>query len=350
MPYDLTHFPTGFITGAIMAGLLLLAGVSLGLWVSRRAFSQAAGGQPQAEHLSQLAGGLFRWTHGFAEDVSQHRNLLDDIASRYANDAAQDRKPEFTHEFYSQIVAANEQLKQRLDRAESTLKHQAEAISTYLSEARTDALTGLPNRRAFDDELERRFAEWKRYGQPVSTLLVDVDRFKAFNDGHGHLAGDAVLAQVAQRLSDTMRDSDFVARFGGEEFAMILPATRSDDAGKAAERARQAIEQAKFHYEDEPLRVTVSCGAAQALKDATPAGLVKRADMALYASKDRGRNCSHLHDGTNCLPVTPQRAAASETDAPNADEAPSADLRRACADLRQRLLEVAEGETPAPSP
>src|SRR6185295_20304286 len=95
----------------------------------------------------------------------------------------------------------------------------------HAADARTDALTRLANRRAFDDELERRFNEWKRLRVPYTLLMADVDHFKKFNDTHGHQAGDEVLKGVAKTLKDTMREMDFVARYGGEEFAAVLPVT-----------------------------------------------------------------------------------------------------------------------------
>src|SRR6185503_7619557 len=106
---------------------------------------------------------------------------------------------------------------------------------------RTDALTGLANRRAFDDELNRRFAEWQRRKTMFSLLILDVDHFKKFNDTHGHQAGDAVLTGVAATLRQTFREMDLVARYGGEEFAAILPVTNLTEALRAAERARAAI-------------------------------------------------------------------------------------------------------------
>ena len=146
------------------------------------------------------------------------------------------------------------------------LKQQAGEISTYMSEARTDALTGLPNRRALDEDLTRRLAEWRRHGRPLSVMMIDIDHFKKFNDTYGHQVGDAVLQQVAALLRKTMRESDFVGRFGGEEMAVVLPGTEATEACLAAERARHVDRRSRYSLTDvQQLHVTVSVGAAQCL-------------------------------------------------------------------------------------
>src|SRR5262249_43341180 len=161
----------------------------------------------------------------------------------------------------------------------------------------TDALTGVCNRRAFDDELNRRVAEWQRRKTMFSLVMLDVDHFKKFNDTHGHQAGDGVLKGVAKTLKDTLREMDFVARYGGEEFAAVLPVTNQSEALIAAERMRVAVEKAVFKFHGTELRVHCSFGVAQVLVDNTPAEMVRRADAALYQSKSAGRNCVHFHNG-----------------------------------------------------
>ena len=102
--------------------------------------------------------------------------------------------------------------------AEETLREQSEELEAVVTQAHTDSLTGLPNRRSFDAELDRRLAEFRRKGTPLSILLIDVDHFKNFTDQYGHLVGDRVLRLVAQTLQESTRDSDLATRFGGEEF------------------------------------------------------------------------------------------------------------------------------------
>jgi two-component system cell cycle response regulator len=157
--------------------------------------------------------------------------------------------------------------------------------------AATDALTGLMNRRAFLAALEREHSRASRHALPLSLLMIDVDHFKRVNDTHGHDAGDAVLRAVAAALTRGARRSDLVARWGGEEFVAALPQTAEVGGRVAAERLRRTVAEVRHPMKGgEPLIVTVSLGLASALKPATIEELLARADRALYAAKERGRN------------------------------------------------------------
>jgi diguanylate cyclase (GGDEF)-like protein len=158
--------------------------------------------------------------------------------------------------------------------------------------ASTDALTGLHNRRALDARLGDEVQRTRRFGQFFSVLLIDIDKFKKINDSHGHLFGDQVLQGLAKVLHQQMRDVDFVARFGGEEFVMILPGTDGPGARHVADRVRAAVAAAAFHLPDGHLEpVTVSVGVACFPENAeSTEQLLDRADRALYHAKQTGRN------------------------------------------------------------
>jgi diguanylate cyclase (GGDEF)-like protein/PAS domain S-box-containing protein len=159
--------------------------------------------------------------------------------------------------------------------------------------ATRDGLTGLANRRCFDDTLRAEWARAMRQHQPLSLLMVDVDNFKAFNDTNGHLGGDECLKRIAGAVASEMRANDLVARYGGEEFAVILPNQSLKGAAIVAERIRARVEQLQVpHGRDAGKHVTVSIGAATAIGalDAEPSALVATADAALYRAKHMGRN------------------------------------------------------------
>jgi diguanylate cyclase (GGDEF)-like protein len=154
--------------------------------------------------------------------------------------------------------------------------------------ATTDVLSGLLNRRAFDEILERELRPGDRRQEPIALLLIDLDHFKSINDEHGHQMGDEVIRRVSQLLCINTRGMDAVARYGGEEFAMILKGMTLDQAESIAERLRTQIE--AMAGLPEPIRVTASIGIAVKAPDDTVASLVKRSDEALYLSKRGGRN------------------------------------------------------------
>ena len=154
-----------------------------------------------------------------------------------------------------------------------------------------DGLTQLHNRRAFQEALEREFARSTRYGHPFCLVMFDLDHFKRINDVHGHLAGDDVLRRVAGLVSTKVRTNDFVARVGGEEFAVILPEADRMGGVALAEKLRRMIQGERFEHEGKHVPVTISLGVAEfSASLASSADLYKAADERLYEAKRAGRN------------------------------------------------------------
>lgn len=165
--------------------------------------------------------------------------------------------------------------------------------------AATDALTGLSNRRTFDERFKAEFQRAQRFDKPFALLLLDIDHFKHINDTYGHVAGDEVLKSLAKILKKQTRDVDIVARYGGEEFTVILPESDGDKAQTIAERIRRTVSNTSFLMPgEEPITITVSIGVACypcCAPDATQ--MVERADQAMYLAKQTGRNRVSLYHG-----------------------------------------------------
>jgi diguanylate cyclase len=157
-----------------------------------------------------------------------------------------------------------------------------------------DTLTELPNREAYNQRQEQEFARWQRYRRALSIVVCDVDFFKKVNDNYGHLAGDKVLRVIGKTLAKRLRKTDFIARFGGEEFVALLPETDAQAALQTVETLREAIAQCPFHFKDQRVSVTMSFGVTELRDGDTPERAFERADQALYLAKNNGRNRCEL--------------------------------------------------------
>lgn len=170
-----------------------------------------------------------------------------------------------------------------------------------------DGLTGILNRRGLDDRFQLEWSRALRDESDISVVMIDIDHFKKYNDQHGHQAGDTVLRRVAHLLESNLRKVDAVGRYGGEEFAVVLPRAKRSEALEVAKKLRRSIAEADFpHGYMQPLgRVTISCGVATAPQDATSReALVHRADEALLAAKEGGRNRVYVSEGPGSSPAS----------------------------------------------
>lgn len=219
------------------------------------------------------------------DDVSKHLHIISDALQRF-------------REEQSAVEPLSEQLVALLERMKSV---EQESLKTKIllekerHKATHDALTELPNRQAYEDRSKLEFQRFKRYGHPLSLAVCDVDHFKKFNDTYGHQTGDRVLKLVAKALNQDLRTVDFIARYGGEEFVILLPETSGENALLAIEKTRKRLANAAFRFKKEPVHITVSFGVAEFMADDTLDSAFHRADQALYAAKQAGRNRAQFH-------------------------------------------------------
>lgn len=222
----------------------------------------------------------------------------------------------------AKLIHANEQMAEQLSDAQTRLKNQSRMIDLHIAESHTDALTGLSNRRAFNDDMLNHLSQFEKYGTPVSVLMLDIDYFKKLNDVHGHLVGDDILMSVGRTIRQHIRSGDVAARYGGEEFAVILPRTTAEQAREVAERIRGSISQAVSRISNRSIRITASAGLSQLLPGDSIKTWLHRADESLYFSKDSGRDCGHWNDGRIFKPfVQTDRTAASPLRLPSIEAA-----------------------------
>lgn len=287
-----------FIVGLISGFAMTVSGVAVTAWWYRFRVHHSLPAQNSAEvhRAAEVLGHLLDLANRVAVDVNEHNSQVEGINDELTS--TETHESAVIVDVVARLIQTNQHMQEKLASTEDKLREQAQQIEAHAAEARTDALTLLANRRAFDDELARRIAEFRRHGRIFSLIMADVDRFKLFNDTFGHQAGDQVLQEVARLIRRKMRSMDLVARYGGEEFAVILPGIGLQDVHKAAQRVREAVERCRIPRTDKELNVTLSLGVAGVLTDDDGTTLLKRTDMALYAAKGGGRNCVYAHDGT----------------------------------------------------
>ena len=290
-----------FLAGLIIGTTLLLVGLGLGIWIGRKmAPPQVVDDSLERAQLLRFVRNFASITSDFAGDFSAYQAEFETLAKK-ASDAGRKPSPEEIKTLLSRITRANNDLKTQLEAAEERIDSQTKELAGYLTEARTDGLTGLSNRRAFDQKMDERLQRWKTAKKPFCLVLIDIDFFKKINDTFGHPAGDAVLKDLAAQLQVQQTEGVDVSRYGGEEFA-ILADLPLEAAAQRIDDFRKSVQARIIETEGVTIPITISCGVSKITQDDRLGNLVRRSDEALYAAKMGGRNRLYIHDGTLCRP------------------------------------------------
>jgi len=214
----------------------------------------------------------------------QLRSRLDSIGQHLQE--FREREEERTR----QTRERTDQMRGRMEELEREARKLHASLADEKRLSLLDSLTRIPNRLAYEQRMEDELERWRRFSQPTCIAACDIDHFKRINDSYGHRAGDKVLQVVAECFAASVRSTDFVARYGGEEFVFILPGSTPDDGLKLMNRIREKVAEIGFHFRGSPVSVTISCGLTMLRPDDGADDAFDRADKAMYAAKDAGRN------------------------------------------------------------
>jgi diguanylate cyclase len=223
-----------------------------------------------------------------AADLEDLKHVLENHLEGLLGTMDQHRKQRDERE--QEVAARLHSLAERVAHMEQEAMGFREHLEEQRQKALIDPLTGLPNRAAWSERLDHEISQWQQHGNTLMLAMLDLDHFKRINDNYGHLAGDKVLKLIASVLRKRLRGTDFIARFGGEEFVLLMPSTVPAAGMKLLEHLRASIEACPFHFKGERVTITISMGLT-AFKPGEHSDLVlKRADQALYRAKNAGRN------------------------------------------------------------
>ena len=267
------------------------------------ATSAAASAEFTAEKVTEVADRIRSFAQRLMADVDAHQSDLEVAHSRLeTNDLS--NSPPVIVEVVEQLLAANERMRGQLEQSQQRIRTQSKELETAQQQANLDPLTQIANRGAFDRILTKKHALGP--DQAGFLALFDIDHFKNFNDQYGHRTGDEVLRRVATLLETKFLPDGSVARYGGEEFVVLFPAANLQEAAKTVDKARQTIGSRPIHFEGRALTVCASVGIAGLEGDEPEHVWLQRADDALYASKEKGRNRSHYYHDKKLIMVEQQ--------------------------------------------
>ncbi len=233
-------------------------------------------------------------------DVDSHNMEIRQVGQDVVDRASDGEMTEEQRRLLKQIASvleSNRKLEEDLTYARYRMEEQAEEIDRTRKEARTDALSGVANRKAFDEKLEMCLRDWHKHGTPFVMVLADIDHFKWINDTHGHQAGDHVVERLGSFLKSFLRDKDFIARYGGDEFAILISSCELKRGADIAERIRSRVASVVFNVAaDQRASITFSMGVATPDENDDAKSLIQKADHATYRSKEVGRNKVHVYE------------------------------------------------------
>jgi diguanylate cyclase len=298
------------IPATLALAIMALVGYVFGV-LSQRNRKKLLGMQRDLARAQSAVTELEKVVSTIRHSTSKHYALLRGFKNRLVRLGDGDADAawhDLCHEVES-ILGPILQLVGEIANAEECIRYHSAYLMRF-SEIQTDPLTRLGNRRALDSALSAQAAVLKRYGTPFSLAIIDIDRFKYLNDEQGHLHGDDILRRLTALLTDTVRTVDIVARYGGDEFVVVMPQTDLAGASKFAERLRLKIA--------EQMPFTVSIGVASSRTEEAVESLFQRADAALYRAKSDGRNCTccHQDEGMELPGAEPPPAIGAEAALP----------------------------------
>ncbi len=225
----------------------------------------------------------------YQERIEEHKENIESKVKEITDELILEYLKKILHEI-EELKKENGKQKNKLEFYKKEIARLRRELQLTKKEANLDYLTGIPNKRKFVRALEDFLRDLKEKKYPFSFIILDIDNFKNINDTYGHIAGDKVLKEVTTVLRFYLRANAIIGRLGGEEFGIILPGVKLEDAVKIAERIRKILENRKIKIGDKTINVTASFGVTQAKPDDTPETLINRADEGMYEAKRTGKN------------------------------------------------------------